>query len=419
MATSYLQEQAEVINPRIPNWFNNLKGPLYTRAKRPAAQMMGERDFRAPYRQKTGGAFGTFNPDGGAVGIGTAAGYGVAIGTFFSLRFCMQLTQLAIRATQNKKIAQQNALKQAIKDGIPEFSAHIDQVYHNDGTAKIATAIAHSASSGVSVYTMDTVTGVKWLRRGQRVIVYQADASAARDSGASRTIMQVNWRTREVTLDAVVTSGAATDIFMFEGVSGASPTGPWGLQYINNTSTSGTTYGITRANELEIVPSYVSAGGAPTTMKMVQLLVQYYERWKEDPNWIGLMPPQQMANLYQENLDFSEGDIKTLKAGGDLIPEGLKKKRTFAGVPMEVDFHQMNDRFDFIDLEGLLRLQLPGGDIQFWENPATGQHFFQLVDTTTGAPKATTWFAWETHENIFHDRPGRNGVMTGLTAPTY
>lgn len=420
MATNYLDQQAEVINKKLPYWFGHMAGPWFNKIKKSTSvERIGERDFRAPFKKTDGGKFGTYNPNGGSVGAGSAAEYGVGIGTFFSMRFCMQLTELAMKATKDSKVSKEDALKKAVASGLPNFMGHVDQVYHGDGTAVVGTATAHSVVSSVSVYTMDDITGVKNFRVGSTVIPYQSDLSAARDSGAERTVTKINYATRQITLDATVTSAAATDKMCFAGVSGASPLGPWGLKYFTNTASTGTTYGINRANVPEIIPEFVNVGGVPTVQKSLQLQIQYMERRKKDANWECFTAPRNVAHMYQQVYGLGQVDLLGgAKLSKDLMPEGMVKNLRWGGLKVNVDWHHDNDTISGINFDDMLRLQLPGGELQFWDTPG-GQKFFQIVDTTTGIPKSETWFAWTCHENLFHANTGENAVWNGITAPSY
>lgn len=419
MPTAYLNAQAEIINQKLPDWFGHMKGPWYNELQKLEVENVGERDYRMPYIKTDGGHFGTYNPDGGTLGTGSSGDTGVGVGAYFPFRFNMQLTELQMKATADRKVSQLNAFKRAIKSAMPNFMAHLDQAYHGDGTAVLATATAHSSGSGTSVYTMDTVTGLKWLRVGQPVVPYLNDLSAARASGAQRIITKLNYATREVTLDATVTSAGATDKLCFAGVSGANPIGPTGLAYFNNPASIGTTWGINRANEPQIVPEVVAVDGAPTVQKILQLQAQYQERFKELPEWKGFMSIQSVVHFY--NQVFGLGQVSLLggaQMSKDLLPEGFKNKLTLCGTSHWVDAHHVTDKINYVDFRWAGRVRLPNGQLQFWASP-DGQKFFIIPDTTTGTPTAKVWMAWTCHENVIHTKPGSGGILTGVSLGVY
>lgn len=417
MATDYLFQQSEVIAKNMPEFFGKFN-VARNLIKQGSVETIGERDFRANFMTQEGGRFGTYNPEGGDLGRGTAAKGNTMIQTFFSLRLNFELTELAKKATASSKVSKINSLKRALKQALPEMVNYCDMIFHGDGTAVIATATAQTTGAGGTEYTMDEATGVQLVRRGQEVMVYDAALSAARDSGASFGIAQIDYDARKVYLDATVTSAAATDKLVFEGVSGASPSSISGLYYFNNTAKSGTTLGINRALELELVSNAVAAGGVPTHAKGLQLLHKTIKRRGEIPPVVGLVSPEQQANIYDQVMNISNYNMAEAgaKVSADLIP-GADMMFKFAGVQHRLDIHQQTDRIDWILPKDWIRAVLPGGDIGFYQND-DGQRFFNLYGAS-GAPAAATWFGLVLHENFVCSNPGRGGVITGCTQPAY
>jgi len=416
MSTDYLFQQSEVIGKRVSQWFGKFN-VARNLVKKGQVEVIGERDFRVNYLTQEGGRFGTYNPDGGALGRGTAAKGGTLISSFFSLRLNFELTELAKRATSSRQISQINALKRATKAGVPEFSNYCDMVFHGSGSAVMATATAHAVVSSKSVYTMDTITGVQNLRRGQYVMVYDTGLTAARDSGASFMIEQIDYENRKVYLSATVTSAAATDKLVFEGVSGASPTSVNGIKYFHSSATSGTTLGVNRANELEIVTPYVSAGGKPTHMKALLLNHKALKKRGEIPNgMVFLVAPEQEANMRSQVTSISNFDLSRGNITKDI---GAKSQKTFTfgGTPCRLDIHQDTDRIDGLVPGDWIRAVLPGGDIGYYEDD-NGNRFFNLW-AADGGPAAGTWFGWVLHENFVNQNPGGAAFMDGCTQPTY
>ena len=416
MATNYLFQQTEVIAKNMPEFFGrfNVARNLIKKGK---VQRIGERDFRSNFLTQHGGRFGAYNPDGGAIGRGTAAKGGTMIATFFSLRLNFELTELAKKATKDRKISQINALKTALKAALPEMANYCDMIYHTAGTAVIGTATAHDASSGKSVYTMDSATGVQLFRRGQYIIVYQNDLSAARDSGASRRIEQIDYENNKIYLDATVTSAAANDKFTFVGVTGASPTGVNGLYYFINSATSGYTLGVDRSTELELVSNNVNAGGVPTFAKGLQIQHKMLKRRGEVPKGlIGCVAPEQQANIRDQVQDIANFDLARGKLNADLEP-GVDMKFKYAGMKCMLDIHQDTTRMDFIIPKNWIRAVLPDGDIQFYEDD-NGDRFFNLYGSD-GGPAAATWFGLVLHENFVDQNPGQEGLIYGCSQPTY
>jgi len=420
MATNYLSAQLETVSKRLPEFFGTLPF-LYNKFKKNTkVEMVGERDARYPFLKTIGGRPGTYNPDGGAFGPGSAAQTGVQTVSFFPFRMNFELTTLAWKATQSNETSRVNALRLALREAIPEFGLFLSQCYHGNGTAVLGTASAVTthASGAKTLYTMDSATSVKWLRRGRGVIPYVNNLSSAYDAGAVKIIEQIDVPNRGVYLNGLVTSPQANDKLVFEGASGATPAGPFGLQYYINTATTGTTLGVDRALELEMLPSSVNANGVPTVWKMLELRHAMYDRRQDGSmsGLVGCISAAQQANVLAEVKEVAFVDLAKETVYKDLIPE-MRTKWTWGGVPVELDPHQPTDRIDFFVPAECDRVMLPDGDVQFFTTPA-GEKFFPLYDSG-GSPKAATWFGLTTEQNLVMPNPGRNGVITNCSLPSY
>lgn len=415
MATDYLFQQSEVVSKRMPEFFGRFQ-VASNLVKKGDVDKINERDYRTPFLTQEGGRFGTYDPDGGAIGRGSASKGGVMVSSYFPFRLNFELTELAVKATENSQIAQFNAFKRAMKSALPEMATYVDKAFHGDGTAKLATATATGtwASGAKTTYTLDTATGLNKLRRGQYVIVYDTGGATARDSGAAVMISMIDYDNRIVYLNGAVTGAAATDELYLEGVTGATPTGPNGLYYFNSYATSGTTLGVDRALEPEVIANSVNCSGVPTFQKGLQILHKIIKRRGEIPKGLtALCSPEQQANIYQQVLNIAQYDLAKGKVSDDLIP-GVDLKWKFAGVQAMLDIHQQTDRLDYILPTTWKRAQL--ADVGFHE--VGGQRFFTLYGAD-GGPAASLWFGLTMHQDWVCDNPGVQGVLYGCTQPTY
>jgi hypothetical protein len=418
MPSDYLFQQSEVIAKKMPEFFGRFNVASNLIKKGGDVEQIGERDYRAPFLTQTGGKFGTYNPAGGPIGRGSASKGGYFVGSYFSQRLAFELTELAVKATQNRETAQFNALKRALKDGFPEFVNYVDKLWHGNGTAVLgtATAVTTYAPNSYTVYTMDTINGTQLLRRGQSVISYGNSLSAWVDSGTAANIVQIDHDARKVYLSRVVSGAGANDNLCLDGVSGASPAGLKGLLYFNSYATSGLTCGADRALELEIVTPSVDASGPPTGMKGLQLLHKILKRRGEIPKGlIGLSSCEMQAQIRQQVLNIANYDMAKGGIDADLIP-GVDMTFKFAGMKMMLDINQPTDRLDFIIPGDWSRLRL--ADIGFWD-AFDGRRFFPLYDSSTGSPDASFWFALVQHEDYLCHNPGNGGIIYNCEQPTY
>jgi len=415
MASLQLWQQSEVIRKgAFPFWGVKKFNVLSDFIKRGEVTNIGERDFRIPFKKTFGGRVGKYDPQFGDMGRGSQMTGDVMIQSYFNLRLNFEMDMLAIKATQHKSIALQDPFKDAVANGFFEFKLYRDKFYHSDGTAVLATATAHSAASGVSIYTLDSEFGAQRLRRGQYVSVYN-NALTTQLSANTLYIAYINTQTKVVALSGVVPGAAATDKITFEGVSGAQPTGLRGLYYWINSATSGITAGVDRALEPQIVSKSVDAGGGAMLPEQVMALYHRIlnDRGEVANGLLGVSSPAQQASVYKNVMSIQNYDISgTSVQATDRLP-ALKGKKSFmwGDQPHYVDIHQSKTRNDYIipDQWGIARLD----EEKFFETPGTSQRFFPLYGGS-GAPAAGVWFSITVDEDLYNVDPGAQGVVSNL-----
>ena len=84
-------------------------------------EIVGERDYRIPYKKTFGGRMGHYDPQLGDMGRGSSPTGDVMLQSFYSLRLNFEFDQMQIKATTNKGVAIQNPFLQCIADGVKEF----------------------------------------------------------------------------------------------------------------------------------------------------------------------------------------------------------------------------------------------------------------------------------------------------------
>jgi len=417
MATDALFAMSEVVGKKMPEFFGKAYVALNKIKKAGDVEKVSERDFRAPFLTQNGGRTGTFNPDGGAFGRGTAPKGGVFVQTYFPLRINYELSQLMIDATADPAVSRLNAFKKSMKEAIPEFALFCDQMWHQDATAVIGTATAQSTVSGVTRYTMNDATACRKLRVGQYVVVYDNGLTAARNSGTAVQVRQIDFENKYVYLSITVGSAANDDKLAIDGSSGASPTGPNGLKYFHDSSTSGSTLGVTRSTNYEVVSNSVTVSGVPTFMQGQKLIDKMLERRKALPSGMEwLASEKQKSNLYAQVQNIANFDMAKGGKGfaSDLNPSAGAMEFNFCGYKGSVDPHQDNDRMDLVCFSDWGRVQIK--DVGYYEQ--NGQRFFTLYGSD-GSPSANTWFGLYLLENYICRNPGNGGYLSSLTLPTY
>jgi hypothetical protein len=262
----------------FPSWMESDFKVLSDFIYKGEVELVGERDYRVPFKKTFGGRMGHYDNQLGDMGRGSSPTGDVMLQSFYSMRLNFEFDQLQIKATTNKKVAIQNPFLQCIADGFREFELLWDKVIHGNGTAALATSNAHSSASGTSVYTMTNAFGTQLLRRGQYYSVYDSTLTTLKSAGVLYAT-QINTQARTLTLSGIVPNAAAGDVITFEGVSGANPAGPRGLKYWISNATSGITANIDRSVENQIVAKSVDGTNGLT----VEAVMALYDRILMDP----------------------------------------------------------------------------------------------------------------------------------------
>ena len=416
MASNTLWQQSEKVRTKLfPSWFTQDFKVLTDFINKGEVEIVGERDYRIPFKKTFGGRMGHYDPQLGDMGRGSSPTGDVMLQSFYSLRLNFEFDQMQIKATTNKGVAVQNPFLQCIADGVKEFEYLFDKVIHGDGTAVLAVATAHSSTTGVSVYTLANTFGAQLLRRGQFYTVYDTTLTTIKSAGVLWAT-QLATKARTVTLSGIVPNAAATDKICFEGVSGANPAGPRGLKYWISSSATGITAGVDRSAENQIIAKRVDGTNGLSTEAVMALYDQILMDRGEVPNLMGLAAPAQRAYAYSQMMAIQMSLIEGEKANMfDRLPK-LKGKKFFmwGDVPHYVDIHQDATVVPYIVPTDWGRARLAPPD--FYSTPGqTGQNarFIQLYGAS-GGPAAGVWFGLTRDDDLYTINPGQQGLIDSL-----
>src|SRR5678816_4394295 len=124
-------------------------------------------------------------------------------------------------------------------DGMDEFRRHSEAQCMQAGTGVLATSTTVTPSGGIDTVTCTTDGyGVKLLRKGQRVSVYNAARTTNRTAGGPVTITFVDVPNSTFKIPSV-TGHAPTDVILPEGLTGSTPVALFGVPYHASNASSG------------------------------------------------------------------------------------------------------------------------------------------------------------------------------------
>jgi len=377
-------------------------------------EKVSNRAMRIPLQMFSGGRGGAYNADGGDMGRGGGTDYEVASISPLPFKFSVEITKLVEYGTDSKEKAVANAAKREVAESMKQFRAFLDKITNSsagDGVIGTITSVA------ANVYTMTIPTGAVGVYVGQNVSVYSANLVTNRGAFNVLNVDTVS-ATQTITGDATPAGTIATDVLVYEGLTGANPVGIFGLKYHQSAATTGTWQNLNRATFAPFLttPS-VNASSAALTPGFVRLAINKIRKAlgtkQSSQKLIAYMNVDQEHSW--ENLGITISQIIKQDSGGgandlDLLFTG---KKTMSGVPITSSINADQTRVDFLDLSHWGRSVLK--DIDFFE--VDGKTVFPLYNATSGAPAAAYWFAYDTVFNIFNDSPRSGSFISSLSRP--
>jgi hypothetical protein len=424
MASNTIYQQSEVMRTKmIPKWLEMsfmVLSDFIGKKGKGELQIIGERDYRIPYQTENGGRFGHYDPQMGDMGRGSSPAGNNMLQSFYSMRLNFELDQLQVKACESRKTSVNNPFVECVANGIREFELLFDKTIHGNGTPVMATSNAHSSGTGFSVYTMTNTFGTQLLRRGQFYCIYDSTLTTLKSAGVLKGT-SINTQARTLTLSGIVPGAAAGDLICFEGVTGANPAAPRGLAYWVSSALSGTTAGVNRANENQIVSKSVS-GASGLNVETVQALKDRIQMDRGGvSNLLGITSNAQRAYALAQMVAIQMPFITTGEAPlFDRLPK-LKGKEFFdwGGVAHYVDIHADQTTNNYIDPSDFGRAQLaPTGFYETTGKSGADARFQQLY-ASSGAPASGVWFSLTKDEDIYCVNPGGQGVISALPVSSF
>lgn len=404
--------QLEKVRDKIPLLYERDDILLAMIQQRGDVEQVSTRNMRLPLQVLSGGKGGAYNPDGGDLGRGGGTDYEVAQVTPLYFRFAVELTTQVKYATNSKEKAIENAVKREVANGMKQFRAFLDMLCQTAGNGVIGTVSSVSSN----VLTMSVPFGAALVYNGQTIQVYNSAITTNRGTANVTNFDPVTAQT--ITLDAAPGGTTGTDVLLYDGLSGSTPTGLFGLQYHHSSATTGTWLGLSRATFAPILttPS-VNAGSAALTPGNVRLAINKVRKAlgvDQVGKLISYMNVEQEHAW--ENLGITVSEVVKEGAGGrandlDLLFTG---KKTMAGLPIKVSIHADQTRIDFIDLSHWGRAVTK--DIGYFED-GEGKTVFPIYGASGGIAAANIFY-FDVAFQVWLDSPRSGAFISSLARPS-
>lgn len=388
---------------------------FYSEVEKVPGKKVSSRSMRVPLKIRPGGKFGYYDPNNGDLGTGDATRYDYGTLTVAHLKIAIQWT-LEVELGTDGNQAVINAVRENMADGMDEFRRHSEAQLMQAGTGVLATVTTISSSGGVDTVTCTTDGfGVKLLRYGQRVSVYNAARTTNRTAAGPVTISYLDYPNNTIKIPTV-TGMIATDVILPEGLTGSTPVALYGIPYHSSNAVTGSWLGKDRATTPEIVATRVDGGGAALAFPLGRLAINKLgdrvgiKNAKKLKPRIWTHPAQTAAYEALANLAVVINKGANRNEGIDLY---FGNNLSIAGVPIEESFLWNKKRMDFVlmSLYGRAVMKEPG-----WHTVA-GRKIFELRGPSGGV--ATSSVSYVTADwNLFHRNPGANVYIDNLAIPS-
>jgi hypothetical protein len=401
--------ELERVLPKVPTLFDR-DDVFYSQIEKRPVEVISARDMRIPLELRPGGYFGYFDPENGDLGVGDAPTYDKAVISTVNMKHAIQWTTKSQWATDDKRKAVLQNLRELLAKSMKEFRRQVDSQCMTAGTGVLATVT--SESSGTFTCTTDGY-GVRLLRYGQRVSVYNAARTTNRTASGPVKITAIDLANKTFTTTPAVAGVIATDVILPEGLTGSTPVGLYGVPYHVSSSTSGSWLGLTRSTTPEVVANRVNANSSGLALPHGRLAINKIgDRVGMDNGFkpVAWMHPCQ-KQAYEELGQLVSMIQKAPKQEGlDLY---FGDNMQIAGAPIKCSYSWDKTRIDFIisDLWGRAEMK-PAG---FYE--VDGRRIFEMRGPSGGVATSQIFYLVVSF-NLFVKNPAACSYIDGLTVPT-
>ncbi len=403
--------QLEKVRDKVPLLYERDDVLLSMIQQRGDVEKVSSRSMRLPLQVNPGGKAGSYNADGGDLGLGSGTAYDVATISPIFYRFAVEITKLVEYATNSREKAVENAAKREVANGMKQFRAFLDKLIQTAGNGVLGSI----ASVSGSTFTMNVPPGAALVYVGQTIQIY--DTTLTTNRGSCNVLAADPITAQTITVDTPPSGTIATDLIVHDGLSGAQPVSMFGIPYHQNNATTGTWLNLNRATyPVQLATPRVNAGNAALTPANVRLAINKVRK-SLGINQVGKLIAYTSVEQEHawENLGITISQIiKEGPQGGandlDLLFTGRK---TMSGVPIKSSVNASQTRVDFLDLSHWGRAVMK--DIDFFE--IGGQTVFPIYGASGGLSAAYIFY-FDVGMQLWDDSPRSGAFIDSLARPS-
>lgn len=408
--------QLEKVRDKIPVLYERGDELMQMIGIRGDVEIVSSRNMRLPLQVNPGGDAGTFNPDGGDMGDGSAESYDFAQVTPVYKKMGFAYTFLSNYATDSREKAIANAMNRRVAEGMKQFRSYLDKVMQTNGNGVLGTI---SAINGTTL-TMVVPYGAQLVYNNQPIQFYDATLTINRTvtSGVKTRVLAADPVTAQtIAVDQVPAGLIVGDVIVSDGLIGANPVDLFGIKYHQSNATTGTWLNLNRASyPVQLATPRVNGNNGALVPMQPRLAINKvrkalgldkvgkliaYTAVEQEHAW------EQLAVTVQIIDRGNEGSAK------DEVDMLFPGKKTMAGYPIKAGQNADQTRIDFLDLSHWGRAVIK--NIGFTEG-ANGKTYFQKYGASGGIAAAILFY-YEYDFQIWNDSPRSGSFIDSLSRP--
>lgn len=342
--TDVVALELEKVIPKIRTLFER-DARFFSKIKKRDVEKISNRQMRVPLEMNPGGSFQYFNADGGDLGRGGGPTWDKAVLSCVFMSENIEYTKLVQWGTDDARKAITQAVKRLTATAYDELMRQLDSQMMQNGTGTIGVVLTDTPAGGSNVLVLTNNFGVRLVRQGQTVQIYDTTLATNRGKGVV-TFYDVENKTIHVTPQ--VAGVVATDVLITDGLS--APAGLpalFGVPYHDSNASTGTWLGFDRSTTPQIRASRVNGGGAALTLPLPRLAIN------KIGNRVGIdnnFNPQAWMHPCQKQAYEAIGQLVTaiFKEPKEQALDLYFDRMQMAGANVECSYNWDKARIDFV-----------------------------------------------------------------------
>ena len=378
------------------------------------------RNMRIVLQVTAGGKGGSYNPDGGDLGIGSGESYDVATLSPVYKKMSFQMTSLAQWATDSDEKAIIDETNRIVSEGMLQFRAYLDKQVNATASFSLGTI---SAIAGTTL-TMTVPTGAQLVYENQTIQIYDTTQTINRSAAAGivTTVLATDPVTAQtVVVDQLPAGTVVGDVLMSDGLVGANPIDLFTVKYHQNNATTGTWQNLNRATyPVKLATPRVNGNNGALVPMQPWLAVNKIKK-SLGLNKVGKLVAHMAVeqshawNQLAVTVQFIDRSRRETGEGQDMgIRAYDSGPGNMCGIPIKEAQNADQTRIDFLDLAVWGRAVM--NTIGFYKG-ANGKVWFQIYGASGGIATAMQ-FHYIYNLQVFNRNPRRGAFIDTLARPS-